>query len=349
MKRGLVLVVALVGVLLAVRLLRRSAEPPAADRADQGLVDHHVHILGPDLIRDWKSLGVTFSRPDSIYLSASSLLAQRGDSVGAVVLVPMGHLYANPEFSGGLQIDSAGAHRRVRVENALVAAEAARFPGRAVALCSVPALAPWAVEDLGWCRDSLNSAGIKLHLASSQIDLRDTSHLARLSAIASWASRHALPILVHVDPQRRGHDSTHIRRLAERVFEPYPDLTVVVAHLGGSGGYGAWTQTVHRALRQWLQHVERAGPKRHVYFEVSAVALERESEGVPPISPDESAQLRDDLRADSLDRVLFGSDYPVFDPLNGVRALRERIGLTEAELSRLTARAASPFFRTDRR
>ncbi len=255
-----------------------AATAGSASIADAGVVDHHVHILGPDVMRDWKSVGVTFSRPDSIYQSAASLLVARGDSLAAITLVPMSHLYANPEFVGALAIDSLEVRRRVRRENTWVAAEAARYPGRASSLCSVPALASWAVEELAWCRDSLNMAGIKLHLASSQVDLRERAHLDRVAAIAAFASAERLPILIHVDPQRRGHDSTHIRAFADVVLAPNPELTVVIAHLGGSGGYGPWTRTVHRALRTWVRDVERDGPSRRVYFELSAVALEQESE-----------------------------------------------------------------------
>ncbi len=314
-----------------------------------GLVDHHVHVLGPDVMRDWKAVGVTFSRPDSIYTSPGSLLSGRGDSVAKVVLVPMAHLYANPAFVGELRLDVAEVRRRVRRENAHVSAMAARYPGRAVALCSVPALADWALDDLRWCSDSLRVAGIKLHLASSQVELRDTTHLARLASIARFASARALPILLHVDPQRRGHDASHIRALADRVFRPFPSLTVVIAHLGGSGGYGAWTRTVFRTLREWRRDVEASGPRRGLYFELSAVVLERESEGVPPLTAAEAALLRDDLRAERFDRVVFGSDYPVFDPVRGRQALIDRVGLAPEEVERIARGTEDGIFRAPRR
>ena len=310
------------------------------------VVDHHVHVLGPDVMRDWRALGVTFTRPDSIYLSPSTLLRARGDSIAAVVLLPMAHLYANPEFVGELGIDAAEVRRRVRRENAHVAAVAAGHPGRAVALCSVPALADWALDDLRWCRDSLNVAGVKLHLASSQVDLRDSSHLRRLASIAQFAAANQLSILLHVDPQRRGHDSTHIRALARQVFEPLPNLTVVIAHLGGSGGYGPWTRTVFRTLLGWRRDVETRGPQRRLYFELSAVVLEAELEGVPATTAAEAALLRDDLRRMDLDRVIFGSDYPVFDPLRGREALLSRVGLTPQEVDRIVRGAEGGIFRT---
>lgn len=79
-----------------------------------------------------------------------------------------------------------------------------------------------------------------------------------------------------------------------------------------------------------------------MYFELSAVVLERESEGVPAITGAEAALLRDDLRRDGLDRVVFGSDDPVFDPVCGAQALRSIVGLTEDEVRQITRRAGSP-------
>lgn len=35
-----------------------------AQEMAQGLYDHHVHVLSPRLIADWKSLGMEFSRSD---------------------------------------------------------------------------------------------------------------------------------------------------------------------------------------------------------------------------------------------------------------------------------------------
>ncbi len=116
MKRRIILLAAAVGAVSAGCTLRGANAVPAEDSGASGIVDHHVHILGPDVLRDWKALGVTFSRPDSIYVSAASLLNGRSDSITLAVLVPMGHLYAHPEFVGELRIDTAEVHRRVRRE-----------------------------------------------------------------------------------------------------------------------------------------------------------------------------------------------------------------------------------------
>jgi len=44
------------------------------------------------------------------------------------------------------------------------------------------------------------------------------------------------------------------------------------------------------------------------------------------------------LRHLGLERLLFGSDFPVFDPREHARFLAERTGLTRAELDRILAR-----------
>lgn len=335
-------------VAVALAIAAAACGTAAAPAASVAFTDHHVHVLGPDVMRDWRALGVTFSRADSIYTSPGTLLRVRPDTSASAVLVPMAHLYGNAEFVGGLGIDDATVRERVRRENAHVAAEAARFPGRAIALCSVPALAAWAPEEFRWCADTLRVSGLKLHLASSMVDLRNEAHLDALARIAGFAASRSLPILLHVDPQRRGLDAPDIERLASRMFEPHPELAVVIAHLGGSGGYGPWTRRVFATLLEWRRATEaREGRPRRLHFELSAVVLERESEGVPATTPEERALLAADLRAMRFDRVLLGSDHPVFDPVRGLEVLRDLVGLSDEEVARV-ARPVDAIF-VDRR
>jgi hypothetical protein len=115
---------------------------PAPEGIDTAhLVDHHVHLLSPGLLRDWKSLGVNFSRPDSMYVSAASLLgnpAATGSGptarLAGAVLLPMAHLYGRSDIRGPLRLTLAAEQAAVQRENDHVAAEAARYPGRAIAL-----------------------------------------------------------------------------------------------------------------------------------------------------------------------------------------------------------------------
>jgi uncharacterized protein len=308
------------------------SEIAASTRAPQGIVDHHVHLLGPDIMRDWRSLGVTFSRPDSVYTSATAWLATQGVGVNRVVFVPMSHLYGSSELIEALDLDTDAQQARVRRENDHVAREAARLGDRAVALCSAPVLAPWALDEYARCHAELRTAGLKLHLAASGVDLRDDTHLRQLDRIAAWAEQFGLPMLLHLDTQRRGTDVADIRRFAEVVLAPHPALHVIVAHAGGSGGYGRWTRSVLGTLLTWLREVEsREGARRPITIDLSAVILEEESEGVPPSTTAERDALRADVRAAGLDRFVFGSDAPVFEPARSAQVLREVLGLTGDE------------------
>ncbi len=307
------------------------AVPPV--RPAPGPTDHHVHVMSPSLVADWKSLGVPFSRPDSHYTRVGSLF--RGPTpLGAAVLVPMGHLYGTDDFRQALRLSVEEEEARVGRENDYVAAEALRHGGKAVGLCTVPALRPYARRELERCALQPGIGGVKWHLASSGVDLRDRGHLEALRDLARWAEARQLPVLLHLDPQRRGTDSSHVLGFLRTVLEPHPRLTVVIAHLGGSGGYGPWTRTVFRTVSRW----RAASPNRsNLHFDLSAVLLERESEGVPATTAVEAAQLAADLREAGWAGVVFGSDFPVFDPGRGQQHLRERLRLADDEAARIVA------------
>ncbi len=305
------------------------------------LVDHHVHLIGPDLLRDWKSLGVPFSRRDEVYLSAAGLLgagAVEPAAVEAVVLVSMAHMYGRSDFRAEMGLRLEEERARVARENDHVAREAARTPGCAVAFCSVAALRPYAEAELDRCHTELGAAGVKLHLAASDVELTDASHLEAIGRILARAEERGQPVLLHVDPQRRGLVADDIARFARTVLEPRRELTLIVAHLGGSGGYGPWTRQVFSTLVDWLEERRAGGdPRPRLFFDTSAVILEEESEGVPPTTPEEAAALGRDLRRAGLERIVLGSDYPVFDPLRTLTLLAARAGLTAEEIATIAA------------
>ena len=315
------------------RVERGAPEPPLV------LFDHHVHLLGPDLLRDWKSLGVPFSRPDDMYLSAAGLLAPRAGAaptLDGVALVSMAHLYGRSGFRGELALPLDEEQARVARENDHVAREAAKTPGRALAFCSVAVMRPYAEAELDRCHHELHSAGIKIHLAASEVEITDPVHRAAVGRILARAEERGLPVLLHLDPQRRGLVAADIIHFLNTVLTPRRDLTLIVAHLGGSGGYGPWTRQVFLALLDWLAERQAAGdPRPRIFFDTSAVILETESEGVPPTTPEQAATLAQDLRRTDFDRLVLGSDYPVFEPVRTLELLLERAGLTAAEITEI--------------
>lgn len=299
--------------------------PPDPGAADVPLFDHHVHLLSPALVADWKSLGVPFSRPDSVYTSVAGLLATPRFE-GALV-ISMAYLYGSSGFRQGLPLDDAAEYRGVRGENDHVAAEIRRAPDRLIGFCAVNPRRPYAARELARCRDSLGLRGVKLHLGNADVDPRDSTHVAAVAAVAAWAATSGLPLVLHLDPQRPDLDLAHLEPLLRAVIDPHPRLDVVVAHLGGSGGYGDWTRQVAQAVARRIP-----GRQGRLLLDLSAVVLERQSEGVPPTTPEEADRLAADLRRFGLGHVVFGTDYPVFDPPGYEATLRERLTLTPQEL-----------------
>lgn len=298
------------------------------------LFDHHVHLLSPRLVEDWKALGVPFSRPDSVYTSIAPVLAQGVE--GAFVL-SMGYLYSSARFRQEHQLDADQEYGGVRRENDHVAAQVGRAPERLVGFCGVNPRRPYALAELGRCRDSLRLGGVKLHLASSDVDPTDSAHVAAVAAVARWTEAAGLPLLLHLDPRRPDLDPGHLEPLLAAVIDRHPALRVIIAHLGGSGGYDDRTRAVFRMLAR-----RTAGRPGGVWFELSAVVLARASEGVPPTTADEAARLAADLEEAGLDRILMGSDYPVFSADTYAVSLRERVALGADAWARILGNRVGP-------
>ncbi len=257
-----------------------------------------MHLLGPKLIADWKSLGVPCSRPDEVYLRLDSLFEPRGSepAIARALLIPMPHYYGNEEFRTALGLTLEDEH--------------AEHPIR----------------------------GVKLHLASAGFRFDDAEHVAALSNTVCWAHARDLLVLLHLDPQRHGLVTAHLRRRLDEVFGPLPSMRVVITHVSGSGGFGPWPRSVLETIATWLDSEQAAGrPRREFFVDLSTVPLIRESEGHPPSTDEEISALAPAVRRLGIDHVLFASDYPVFDPRDQAVFLRERCGLTEDELTALFA------------
>jgi predicted TIM-barrel fold metal-dependent hydrolase len=113
---------------------------------------------------------------------------------------------------------------------------------------------------------------------------------------------HGLPLLSHSGPDIVNPDPDYSRPKAfEAVLKAFPKLNVIMAHLGG-GFYD--------------EVLEITSQYSNAYFDTSAAlsgdetgqALRLNEEG---LTDDEAVEL---IRKIGTDRVLFGTDYPWFNP-----------------------------------
>ncbi|MCA1788780.1 MAG: amidohydrolase family protein [Thioalkalivibrio sp.] len=296
------------------------------------MADHHVHVLSPELVRDWKSLGVPFSRPDSAYTSVEAIFQVRPDV--QAFLVSMAHIYGSEEFRGALGLSLEEEHARVRRANDHVAQEVARAPQRFVGFCSVSLLRPYAASEIERCRSELELVGLKLHLPSSGVRLGNRQHRRMLAEVAARAEQEQRPLLLHLVAAEREIEEEEVRGFVDEVVRPHPQLELYLAHMGGNGGYRISAQRVVDAFVAFFAEGE-ALRQRPIYFELSASLLTRQTDGVPASSGADIQVLARDLRQLGLQRVLFGSDYPVFDGEAYSRALREHLPLSSAEFTQV--------------
>lgn len=145
--------------------------------------------------------------------------------------------------------------------------------------------------------------GVKIHPDFQRIPLDLPTAIPLYREIA----RRGLPVLVHMGDDRYDYSAPErLRNLTQKV----PDLIVIAAHLGG-----------YRAWRKSYEMPQRSG----VYYDTSSSLMF--------LSPEEVHRMIDRF---GIDRILFGSDFPMWTPQTEVQRLLEMdLRLTPAELERV--------------
>ncbi len=301
--------------------------------------DHHVHLLSPRLFRDWGSLGITFSRPAEDYSDPARVLANV--KAQRAIAVSMAHLYASEWFA---ELPEIGEHEQawVAAENDFIAAAVRTAPDRLIGFYSVNPRQPYAREELDRCRQIDGLAGLKLHLPACGVDLMHREHYAALAQTIGWCADHSVPILVH--PFSGEEPLAAVERFWS-LFEPYPQLQLIVAHVGSSGGFNDRSA----ALLAGFQRRREQNPEfgKAMFFDLSGAILLEETDGIPATTPERVRQLANAMRELGLQHFLHASDYPVFSVETGERILREKLQLTPQEIQQLGDQHAPVLAPTD--
>jgi uncharacterized protein len=234
------------------------------------------------------------SPSDTATFPAQALIAQL-DSAGSrrAVVMSWAYQFGSPAF------DVADEHAKVRAENDWTAQETARYPDRLVAFCSFNPLASYAMEELDRCIRTPGFTGLKLHLTSSFVDLRNAQHVDRLRGIFRTANGRRFPIVVHMRTLDKSYGRQDAEVFLREILAAAPDVPVQIAHAAGWGGYGSETDA---AFGVFADAAAAHDPRMaNVYFDLSQV--------VAPSPPDSVKQLLvRRIRQIGVERMLFAVD-----------------------------------------
>lgn len=153
--------------------------------------------------------------------------------------------------------------------------------------------------------------GVKLHPDIQRFKIDDY----RCLKIYEKCEELGLPILMHTGDHR--YDFSNPNRLLP-VMEIYTGLTVIGAHLGG------WSV--------WEEAAEKLSGLPNLYVDCSSSLYAISSETAKRI-----------IYSYGVDKVLFGTDYPMWDPATELERFF-KIGLTEEENKKILSENAQKLF-----
>ncbi|WP_292042600.1 amidohydrolase family protein [Massilia sp. UBA6681] len=288
----------------------------SAAPAAMPVADHHQYVYSP-------AAAAFMSATSAMHpVSAQDLIPQL-DAAGIerAAVLSVAYVYGQPARS------LAEEYARVRAENDWAARQAAEYPERLVALCSVDPLRDYALAELARCAASPEfGRGIKLQPASGGALLDDPHQVERLRRVFRSANARGMAIVLQL--QETGVPEA--RLLLEQLLPHAPDVPVQVAYTGDKpGARNASAQLA--ALAVLADAAARRDPRmRHVWVDVTAFAR-------PGLTAADARRLVRRLRQVGMERVLYGSDTEIgtdVRPRDAWAAFRS-LPLTDAEAARV--------------
>lgn len=280
----------------------------AEDLAAQPAADHHLHLLRS-----------ASSPPQGFALSAEDLIGQMDEAgIRRGVVLSIAYQFGNP-FRPAVENE----YERVKAENDWTGMQAAKYPDRLVAFCSVNPLKDYAIQEIVRCaQDPKLRRGLKLHFGNSDVDMDKTDHVTQLRRVFAEANRQRMAIVAHVRSNidhNRPWGEIQARTFLDSVLPAAKDVVVQVAHLASAGGYEH--DGGDKAMGVFADAIAAKDPRmRRVYFDVSVMRWESKKE-----------TLAKQLRTVGMKRLLYASDAP---PPTGLKAFR-RFPLSERERKRI--------------
>jgi len=263
--------------------------------AESRLVDAHAHVFPEEIIRDRAAyleldewFGLLYGSPDARMVTADDVVAQMDDAGVEMSLV------------FGFAFRDQGLCRMV---NDYVIEAVIRHPSRLAGLACVSPEAPGAAGELERCLDlGLRGCGElmpdgqgfgRAWGAGGGARGRDARPPGGIATVAGCLTERGLPLLLHANEPVGHHYAGKGDFTPEACFavaKAFPELTIVLAHMGG----GLFLYELMPEVRAVLGRV---------YYDTSAV---------PYLYGPEVYSVAVSCAGE--EKIIFGSDYPLLPP-----------------------------------
>ena len=274
------------------------------------LVDYHQHLVSP-----------AFAPIVELPARDGAALVRELDAAGIERAVVLAVAYTFADDRKALP----DPDRLTREENDWTSAQVVKNAPRLIGFCSANPLRDAALDELRRCLKLPGMVGIKQHWGNSGVTLRNPAHLAHMQKVFALAERLMVPILVHM--RARGgvnYGAEDARLFLAKLVPVAPEVDIIVAHLGGGGGYSAELDQVMAAFGDAAQ--QRSKATRNLYFDVAGVVTAEASSA-------DCALIAKRIRQVGPSHILYGSD--TLPPGGSIRAgweiFRSKVPLTAAE------------------
>ncbi len=291
------------------------------------VIDYHVHIFSDALLNNLKQekYGANFITGDpNQYTDIEQIISQ--NPVKKLVLISTAYGFRLNRIDPDQEI------RLVLAEHNRLSTIADKHPDQIYPFYGIHPLRPYALEAIKRCHQILHFTGIKLHFNASQVDFRKAEHIDRLKQIFAYTGEHQIPTLIHFSNHRSDFGEKEVMQFFHDVLDPAVQQTIIFAHMGGGG----WiTERSIITIESILSQIESSiGNAHEIYFELSGIIHEKWGHK----SEVSDYQKNILIKRIGMDKILFGSDYPVANSASYLKSLQHRLKLTAKEMKQISQR-----------
>jgi len=280
--------------------------PPLREAREDLVVgaDHHIHIQSAAAINAIGELADLM--PPEFRRSMETLPPVDADDI--ISELDAAGINRAAVLSAAFLLEMPEAHevwtseeRRAAVvaENDYAAEQVGLYPERLLLFCGINPLVDYALEEVTRCHDVLGARGVKIHLPTSNVDLRNGEHLQQLDSVFQHAARLGMPVLIHMATRDPNFGAQDVENFIGAVVVGNENLELYLLHMAGWGSSGSQP---HTALQAWISALNGGilTGRHGVYFETSGSYTRRI----------DNVRLAEQIEELGAERIYFGSDWP---------------------------------------